>query len=72
MSEPTVNGITIIGQKEVARRLDISVRTLLRWRSMIDFPKPIKIGVGKIGFIESDIDRWITTQKPGFPDGVRI
>jgi prophage regulatory protein len=43
----------------VAARIGLSIPTIWRLRRAGDFPTPIRISKGAIGFLETDIDQWI-------------
>ena len=49
--------------REVAALLGLSVVTLWRLRRRHDFPKPIRLSPGRIGFLESDIAAWLEARR---------
>lgn len=54
----------LLSAQSLARRLEISVRTLWRLRSAGKLPKPVKLG-GNVRWRTNDIDEWISA---GCPD----
>ena len=56
--------ISMLTTAEAAARLDVSQRTLIRWRQSIPIigPPPIRIGNG-IRYAEADVNSWILTQR---------
>ncbi|MDG2938927.1 AlpA family phage regulatory protein [Bisgaard Taxon 10/6] len=57
----------ILRPKEVISKLGISKSTFYDWqneksknRYKPDFPKPINLGVNSVGYLESEIDEFIT------------
>lgn len=68
MTEQPHNTFTILRRKQVQARLGLARSTLydkLNSRSPRHdptFPKPIKIGIAAIGFIESEIQAWLESR----------
>lgn len=56
--------IRMLTTAETAERLNVSERTLLRWRQSIPIigPPPIRIG-NAIRYAEQDVNGWILTQR---------
>lgn len=56
--------ISMLTTAEAAARLDVSQRTLIRWRQSVPIigPPPIRIGNG-IQYAEADVNSWILTQR---------
>ncbi len=56
--------ISMLTTDEAAERLDVSKRTLIRWRQSIPIigPPPIRIGNG-IRYAEADVNCWILAQR---------
>ena len=52
--------ISMLTTTEAATRLNVSKRTLIRWRQSI--PPPIRIG-NSIMYAEQDVNGWILTQR---------
>jgi prophage regulatory protein len=52
----------IVSPKEVQRALGMSKSTLWRWVQVGQFPKPAKIGPGRIGWLETDVATWIESR----------
>lgn len=53
----------LIGADSLARRLDISVRTLWRLRSSGRLPRPVKLG-GSIRWRAAEISAWVAAGCP--------
>ena len=47
---------------EVLERVGISKSTLWRWIQAGQFPKPINLGPRAVGWIEEEIDEWISSR----------
>lgn len=56
--------ISMLNTAEAAKRLNVSQRTLIRWRQSIPIigPPPIRIG-NSIRYAEQDVNCWILTQR---------
>ncbi len=56
--------IRMLTTAETAERLNVSERTLIRWRQSIPIigPPPIRIG-NAIRYAEQDVNGWILTQR---------
>lgn len=56
--------ISMLTTAEAAARLDVSQRTLIRWRQSVPIigPPPIRIG-NAIRYAEQDVNCWILTQR---------
>lgn len=56
--------ISMLTTAEAAARLDVSQRTLIRWRQSVPIigPPPIRIG-NAIRYAEADVNSWILTQR---------
>lgn len=56
--------ISMLTTTETATRLNVSKRTLIRWRQSIPIigPPPIRIG-NSIMYAEQDVNSWILTQR---------
>lgn len=56
--------ISMLTTAEAAARLDVSQRTLIRWRQSVPIigPPPIRIG-SAIRYAEADVNSWILTQR---------
>ena len=49
----------LLPPKEVARRLGISIPSLMKLRERADFPKPVSVIGTRIGFVDREVDAWI-------------
>ncbi|MGM0583388.1 MAG: helix-turn-helix transcriptional regulator [Pseudomonadota bacterium] len=58
-------GVRVLRWGKVAEKIGTHVSTVRRWASddpkyaHLGFPKPIELGDGSGGFIESEIDDWL-------------
>ena len=59
--EPAPN--RILRPRVLANRLGISIKTLWRLRRRGDFPAPIQLSPGCIGWRTSDIDAWLSARE---------
>ena len=48
--------------KPLAKRLGVSITTLWRMRGRNEFPEPVQISPGAIGWRESDVQAWLETR----------
>lgn len=56
------NCIRILRLPEVEKRVGARKPTVYRWIKENDFPKPIRIGVRAVGWIEHEINGWIRSR----------
>ena len=62
-------GYRVIGFKETAKRLNISLSKLHEMvcrthpRFCASFPKRVRVGARSVGFIEHEIDAWLLAQQ---------
>ena len=54
--------LTIIRRKQVEARTGYSRSTIYSKVSKGEFPAPIQLGARAVGWIESEIDTWLTAQ----------
>ena len=52
-----------IPKKEVARILNISESTVIRWAKAGHIPKPFQLGPNKTNWDKDEIDQWIEEKK---------
>src|SRR5262245_47291176 len=50
---------SVIPLREVLRRTSLSERTLWRYVACGLFPRPIRLGPGRVGWLEAEVDAWI-------------
>jgi predicted DNA-binding transcriptional regulator AlpA len=70
---------TLIANKVLAKRLDVTPRTLFRWAEDPAFPRPLKIGFKRY-FRVREIEAWLRSRQgesapmppPGNPDAPAI
>lgn len=53
---------TIIRRSTVLERTGLSVSTLYYFISEGRFPKPVKLGLRSVGWIEKEVDGWIQSR----------
>ena len=54
----------ILRLSDLCKILSISRSTLYRWgKDCPDFPKKIKLGPRTVGYLQSDIENWVASQK---------
>jgi prophage regulatory protein len=49
----------ILGEKELLRKVPVSRMTLWNWEKSGTFPKRLKLSSGRVGWIESEVDKWL-------------
>jgi len=52
-------GLRILRQPEIKQKTGQSRATVYRGIAAGTFPKPVKLGPGSVGWIESEVDQWI-------------
>jgi prophage regulatory protein len=52
----------LLSIKEVHRRVKLSASTINRYVAAGSFPKPIKLGPGRVAWIEAEVAAWIETR----------
>ena len=61
LEEAQVNHL-VFKLSEVIRQTGLSRSTIYLYMSRGDFPKPIRIGTRAVGWLEKDIQDWITAR----------
>jgi prophage regulatory protein len=54
---------TVLRLKDVQRRVALSRSAIYSRRADSDFPAPIKLGPRAIGWLQSDVDRWLESRQ---------
>ena len=49
--------------RDVESKTGLSHSTIYRWMDGDMFPKPVKIGLGSVRWLEEDLDQWILARK---------
>jgi prophage regulatory protein len=62
MSEAKFERLNIIRLPEVCRRTGVTKPTIYRLMAAGNFPRAKKIGIRAVGWVESDIDKWIASR----------
>ena len=55
----------ILRREAVLNRTGLSVSTLYYFMNEYRFPRPIKLGVRSVGWLEKDVDEWIDGRVSG-------
>lgn len=55
-------GLRILRPRETVTRTGYSRATLYRKVADGTFPKPVKLGPGAVGWVEAEIDEWISAR----------
>lgn len=61
---PVQSKLRVLRRKAAAEKLGCHVATLMRWSrearyAHLEFPAPISLADGSVGFFESEIDEWL-------------
>ncbi len=59
---PTSTPASILRLKDLQQRIKLSRSTIYAKIAAGDFPSPITLGPRAVGWLESDIERWITSR----------
>ena len=54
----------VIRRREVEARIGLACSTIYAMMADDKFPRPLKIGRRAVGWIEEDIDKWLSDRKP--------
>ena len=54
----------IIRLPVVLERTGLTRSTLYRYIAANQFPGQVRLGIGSVGWIESDVDEWISVRQP--------
>ena len=60
MSDKALVATTIIRRKQVEKRVALSKSVLYERMAANQFPKPINLGGRAVGWIESEIEEWLS------------
>jgi len=52
----------ILRRSEVEARFGVSRSTIYAWMASGDFPRPVRLGPRAVGWLETDIERWLHTR----------
>lgn len=63
VNAPTTPSNRVLTKKEVIRRASLSKSTIYEYIQRGIFPAPIKIGLRRVGWLESDVDDWLEKRK---------
>lgn len=56
---PLPTTVRVLRRETVLDRVGVSYPTLWRWMGAGRFPKPIKLSVNSVGWLEADVEAWI-------------
>ena len=59
----------ILRRPQVEQRTGLSRSTLYQYIKDGDFPKPVRLGLRAVGWLESDISEWIAARVKGARQG---
>lgn len=62
MAAQLQTALTILRRKQVESRIGLSRSTLYERIRAGTFPAPVSLGGKAVGWIESEVDAWLTTQ----------
>ena len=59
--------MNILRYKATAQKCDVTPITIRRWATQpeydhLNFPKPISLGEGSVGFAEAEVDEWLASR----------
>ena len=55
--------LQVLSIKQVAAMISLSAVTIWRMRRHGDFPAPIRLSPGRIGFLEADVTKWLEARR---------
>jgi prophage regulatory protein len=58
-----MSDIKIYRLKELKEKLGVGKSTIYRWIKKGNFPAPIKLGERTVGWLESDLKKWLETKR---------
>jgi prophage regulatory protein len=62
MANTNPEKLSILRRKQVEQRTGLSRSTIYDHIQKGSFPRPIKLGVRAVGWIETEIDAWLATR----------
>jgi prophage regulatory protein len=60
MADQVISAATILRRKQVELRTGLSRSTIYAWVKDGRFPAPVSLGAKAVGWLQSDIDSWIS------------
>lgn len=61
----------ILSRKDAAKFLGVAVITMDTWRARGEGPPYLRVGPRRIAFRQSDLERWLDSQRVATSDGAR-
>ena len=62
MNKLNTSGDTILRLRDVQKRTGVSRSSIYVWKEDGRFPQSLQVSVGRIGFLESEVDDWIDSR----------
>jgi prophage regulatory protein len=62
MAKPIHSALRILRRKQVEARIGLSRSTIYERIKAGTFPAPISLGAKSVGWIESEVDDWLSSQ----------
>jgi prophage regulatory protein len=62
MAKKIQSALTILRRKQVEARIGLSRSTIYERIKVGTFPAPISLGAKSVGWLESEIDAWLSSQ----------
>jgi prophage regulatory protein len=53
----------ILRRRQVELRIGVSRSTIYAWIGKGDFPAPVRLGTRAVGWLESDVERWLVERQ---------
>ena len=63
-SPPATRRPIILQRRQVLERAGLSNSTVWRLQQRGDFPKPVQLSPGRVGWHERDVDNWVQSRRP--------
>lgn len=54
---------SLMSKQKVAATIGVSLSTIWRWTRSGHFPKSIRLGPNRVGWLETDISSWIEARR---------
>ena len=63
-SPPAIRRPIILQRPQVLERTGLSNTTVWRLQQRGEFPKPVQLSPGRVGWHERDVDNWVQSRRP--------
>lgn len=57
------NANRILSAKNIAALLGVHISTLYRWESQGRFVPKVRLGPGRVGYMETDVNAWLNERR---------